>query len=642
MPNITLTYPDGSAKEYEVGVTAAQVAADIGPRLAKAAVAARLDGELVDLTHPIDADAAIEIVTFDSDEGKEVHRHSASHVMAQAVTELFPDTRLAIGPATQDGFYYDLDSPTTFTEEDLPKIEARMQEIVERDLPIERQEMPLQEARRLYEEQGNEYKVELLDEVEDERVTLYRQGDFVDLCRGPHLPSTAGLGAFKLLSLAGAYWRGDERRPMLQRIYGTAHPRHKDLDEHLHRLEEARRRDHRRLGRDLDLFSIQDDVGPGLVLWHPKGSVVREVIEDFWRHVHRERGYDLVYTPHIGRFSLWETSGHVEWFMEDMYSPMEVEGQQYMVKPMNCPFHILIFKSQTRSYRDLPLRMGELGTVYRYERSGVLRGMLRVRGFTQDDAHIFCRPDQLEEELIEVIDLAQYMMGAFGYEEYEVELSARDPEHTEEYIGDDATWERAEAALVAALAHKEVSYHRAEGEAKFYGPSIDISLKDALGRLWQGPTIQCDFNEPERFDVTYAAADGSRERVVMVHRTVLGTMERFIAGLVEHVAGAFPVWLAPVQATVLPIADRHAEYAAQVAEQLQSAGVRAEMDSRSETLGHRIRDAELQKVPYLLVAGDREVEAGTVSVRARGEGDRGPAAVEEFLEALQPELKPPV
>jgi threonyl-tRNA synthetase len=429
---------------------------------------------------------------------------------------------------------------------------------------------------------------------------------------------------------------------MLQRIYGAAYPRQKELDAHLHRLEEARRRDHRRLGRELDLFSIQDEVGPGLVLWHPKGAIVREVIEEFWRRVHRQRGYELVYTPHIGRYSLWETSGHVEWFKQDMYSPMEVEGQLYLIKPMNCPFHILILKSRTRSYRDLPLRMGELGTVYRYERSGVLRGMLRVRGFTQDDAHIFCRPDQLEDELIGVVDLAQYMMHAFGYEQYEVELSVRDPARKAEYIGDDATWERAEGALVAALQAKGVSYRRAEGEAKFYGPAIDISLKDALGRLWQGPTIQCDFNEPERFDIAYTTAEGSRERVVMVHRTVLGTMERFIAGLVEHVAGAFPVWLAPVQVTVLPITDRHAEYAAHVTQQLRDAGVRVEMDARSETLGHRIRDAELQKVPYLLIAGDREVEAGTVAVRARGEGDRGAAKLDEFLRALQPELQPPV
>jgi len=641
MSSITLTLPDGSEKRYDAGATPAQVAEDIGPRLAKAAVAAKLDGELTDLQRPIHEDAAIEIVTFDTDEGREVYRHTASHVMAQAVTELFPGTKLAIGPATEDGFYYDFDSPTTFTEDDLPKIEQRMQEVVSADLPLEREEVSLQEAKRLYEERDNEYKLELLDEVEDNRVMLYRQGDFVDMCRGPHLPSTGRLGALKLLRLAGAYWRGDERRQMLQRIYGTAYPRQKELDEHLHRIEEARRRDHRRLGRELDLFSIQDDVGPGLVLWHPKGSIVREAIEDFWRRVHRQRGYELVYTPHIGKYSLWETSGHVEWFMEDMYPPMEVEGQQYLIKPMNCPFHILIFKSKTRSYRDLPLRMGELGTVYRYERSGVLRGMLRVRGFTQDDAHIFCRPDQLEDELIEVIDLAQYMMRAFGYEQYEVELTARDPEHTDEYIGDDATWERAEAALVAALASKQVAYHRAQGEAKFYGPSIDISLKDALGRLWQGPTIQCDFNEPERFDATYTTADGSPERVVMVHRTVLGTMERFIAGLIEHVAGAFPVWLAPVQVIVLPIADRHAEYAGQVTEQLQEAGVRAQLDARSETLGHRIRDAELQKVPYLLIAGDREVEASTVAVRARGEGDRGPAELSEFLRALQPELGPP-
>jgi threonyl-tRNA synthetase len=642
MPRIKLTFPDGSEKQYDAGTTPAQVAEDIGPRLAKAAVAAKLDGQPVDLGRPIDEDASIEILTFDSDEGKQVYRHSASHVMAQAVLELFPGTKLAIGPATADGFYYDFDSPTAFSDEDLPKIEARMREIVDSDLPIERQELSVQQAKELFGEQDDPYKLELLDEIEDDHVTLYRQGDFVDLCRGPHVPSTGRLGALKLLSLAGAYWRGDERRQMLQRIYATAFPQQKELDSYLERLEEARRRDHRRLGRELDLFSIVDEVGPGLVLWHPKGALIREVIEDFWRRVHRQRGYELVYTPHIGKLSLWETSGHVEWFAEDMYSPMEVEGQQYLIKPMNCPFHILIFKSHTRSYRDLPLRMGELGTVYRYERSGVLRGMLRVRGFTQDDAHIFCRPDQLEEELIGVVDLAQYMMRAFGFDEYEVELSVRDPERKQEYIGDDATWERAEAALVAALEAKQLNYRRAEGEAKFYGPAIDISLRDALGRLWQGPTIQCDFNEPERFDVTYATADGSRERVVMVHRTVLGAMGRFIAGIIEHVAGAFPVWLAPVQVVVLPIADRHADYAGEVKAQLRNAAVRVEMDARSETLGHRIRDAQLQKVPYMLVVGDREAESGTVSVRVRGEGDKGPSSVGDFLRALEPELGPPV
>lgn len=642
MAKIRLTFPDGSERQYDAGTTPAEVAGDIGPRLAKAAVAAKLDGELVDLGRPIHEDSSIEIVTFDTDEGKELYRHSAAHVMAQAVIDLFPGTKLAIGPATADGFYYDFDSPTTFTEDDLPKIEARMREIVDSDLEIQRQEVPLEEARELFGEQDNPYKLELLDEIDDDRVTLYRQGDFVDLCRGPHLPSTGRLAALKLLSLAGAYWRGDEHRQMLQRIYGAAFARPKDLDRHLKRLEEARRRDHRRLGRELDLFSIVDEVGPGLVLWHPKGALIREIIEDFWRRVHRERGYELVYTPHIGKLSLWETSGHVEWFAQDMYPPMEVEGQQYLLKPMNCPFHILIFKSRMRSYRDLPVRMGELGTVYRYERSGVLRGMLRVRGFTQDDAHIFCRADQLEEELIGVVDLAQYMMRAFGFDEYEVELSVRDPEHKQEYIGDDASWERAEAALMAALEAKRLSYHRAEGEAKFYGPAIDISVKDALGRLWQGPTIQCDFNEPERFDVTYATADGSRERVVMVHRTVLGAMGRFIAGIIEHVAGAFPVWLAPVQVVVLPIADRHADYAGEVTRQLREAAVRVEMDARSETLGHRIRDAQLQKVPYMLVAGDREVESGTVSVRARGEGDKGPSQVSDFLRSLQAELGPPV
>jgi len=638
MSQVEIRLPDGSARSYQSGVTPAQIAADIGPRLARDAVAAVVNGEVVDLSRPLTGDAAVRLLTFEAREGQEVYRHSASHVMADAVLQLFPGAKPAIGPAIEDGFYYDFGVPQPFSPEDLEKIQARMGEIIAADLPFEREEVSPEEARRLFAERGNPYKVELLDEIEGPTVTLYRHGAFVDLCRGPHLPSTGRIGAVKLLSIAGAYWRGDEHRQMLQRIYGTAYPTQKQIKEHLARLEEAKLRDHRRLGRELRLFSIVDEVGPGLVLWHPKGAAVREQIEDFWRKVHHERGYELVYTPHIGKLDLWHTSGHTDWFSDEMYAPIDAEGQQYLLKPMNCPFHVIIYKSEVHSYRDLPVRLAELGTVYRYQRSGTLHGLLRVRGFTQDDAHIFCRPDQLEAELVGVIDLAEFMLRSFGYEEYRVDLSVRDPLRKSNYIGDDGVWQQAEAALVNALKAKGLEFRRAEGEAKFYGPAIDILLQDAIGRLWQGPTIQVDFNEPERFDITYMNSAGQQERVVMVHRTVLGTMERFIGGLIEHVAGAFPLWLAPVQVVVLPITDRQAEYAREVGHRLGAEGLRVDVDDRSETLNYRIRDAQLQKVPYMLVVGEREQQAGSVAVRLRSGEDRGAVELAEFIAQVQREL----
>ena len=560
----------------------------------------------------------------------ETMRHSAAHVMAQAVQKLIPGAKLGIGPAIEDGFYYDFDLPRPLTPDDLRAIEAEMARIVKANLPFTSELMPKEEAKRFFAEHGQPYKVELIEDIPDEKVSVYRQGDFVDLCRGPHVASTGEIGPFRLLSIAGAYWRGDEKRPMLQRIYATAFPTQEELDSYLQRLEEAARRDHRRLGRDLDLYSVQEEVGAGLVLWHPKGARVRNIVENLWREEHYRRGYEIVYTPHIGRIDLWRTSGHLDWFTENMYQPIEVEGQQYMLKPMNCPFHIMIYKSRLHSYRELPIRLAELGTVYRYERSGVLHGMLRVRGFTQDDAHIFCRPDQLENELVGVIDLAQFMMETFGYREYEVELSVRDPNNLGKYAGADEVWNHAERALVDALERKGLAYHRAEGEAKFYGPAIDIKLKDALGRYWQGPTIQCDFNEPERFDVTYIGEDGAPHRVVMVHRTVLGAMERFIGGLIEHYAGAFPVWLAPVQAVVIPIADRHLEYAERVSAELTGEGLRVEVDSRREKVNYKIREAQLQKIPYMLVVGDKEVDSATVSVRLRTGVNLGPLTVPSF------------
>jgi len=637
---VRLILPDGSVKEVPRGARVLEVAEEIGPGLARAAVAAKLEGKIVGLNHKLEHGGHLQILTFDDGEGRAVYRHSTAHVMAEAVQELFPDVKLGIGPATEDGFYYDFDTEEPFSPEDLERIEERMSEIIEADVPFERIAVEREEALRFFDEADEPYKVELVEDLEHGvEVTYYRQGDFIDLCAGPHLPSTGRIGHFKLLSVAGAYWRGDERRQMLQRIYGTAYPNKADLDEHLHRIEEAKRRDHRRLGRDLDLFSVQDDGGPGLVYWHPKGALIREIIEDFWRKEHRRRGYDIVMSPHIAKLDLWKVSGHWDWYQESMYAPMTVDDVDYLLKPMNCPFHILIYKTQTRSYRDLPLRWGELGTVYRYERSGVLHGMLRVRGFTQDDAHIFCRPDQLEDEIIGVVDFAQFMMEAFGFDDYELYLSVRDPGNKDKFIGGDDVWERAEGALQNGLERMGLNYHVDVGEAKFYGPAIDIKYKDAIGREWQGPTIQCDLNLPERFDLNYVGQDGHAHRPVMIHRTVLGSMERFVGSLIEHYAGAFPVWLAPEQIRIVPITDHHHEYAEELKKGFSEAGLRVHVDDRNEKVGYKIRQAELEKIPYMLVVGDRELESDTVSVRTREDGDIGEQAVGEFIDRVVGEVE---
>jgi threonyl-tRNA synthetase len=554
----------------------------------------------------------------------EAMRHSAAHVMAQAVLSLFPEAKLGIGPTIEDGFYYDFDLPRPLTLDDLPQIEERMRETIAADLPFIREEVDKERARQLFASQP--YKLELIEELSDQVLTTYRQGSFVDLCRGPHVGSTGEIGPFKLFSIAGAYWRGDEQRPMLQRIYGTAFESQESLDEHLHKLEEAERRDHRKLGKELDLFSIHEEAGPGLVLWHPKGALIRNLIEDFWREEHIKRGYDLVYTPHIFKVGLWKTSGHWEMYRENLYSPMDVEGQEYIIKPMNCPGHILMYKARIRSYRELPLRWAELGTVYRYERSGVLHGLARVRGFTQDDAHIFCRPDQLEEEIIGVLEFARFMMEAFGFEEYQVLLSTR----PEKYAGTMEIWEEATGRLEKALHRLGLPYQIDPGAGVFYGPKIDIKLQDALGRAWQGPTIQVDFNLPERFQVTYVGEDGQAHLVAMIHRTVLGSMERFLACLIEHYAGAFPVWLAPVQVVVIPIADRHLDYAHRVEAGLKAEGLRLQVDARSERMNLKIREAQLQKVPYMLVVGDKELATSTVSVRLRNGDDLGRQSLEQF------------
>ena len=545
------------------------------------------------------------------EEKLEIMRHSAAHVIAEAVQSIFPDAKFGIGPAIENGFYYDFDLPRSLTPDDLSLIEGKMNEIIDSAAPFIKQEVTKQEARRLFAAQP--YKLELIDEIPDENVSVYRQGSFIDLCRGPHVDSTGEVKAFKLVSIAGAYWRGDEHQPMLQRIYGVAFATKKTLDEHLKRLEEATKRDHRKLGAELDLYSIHEEAGPGLVHWHPKGSVIRRVIEDFWKDEHIKRGYDIIYTPHIAKLDLWKTSGHWEFYRDSMYSPIEIEGQEYVLKPMNCLGHILIYKTKLRSYRELPLRYAELGTVYRYERSGVLRGLSRVRGFTQDDAHIFCRFDQLEDEVVGVLDLARFMIDTFGFTTYRVLLSTR----PEKYTGTLEAWEEATDTLRRALEKLDIAYDIDPGEGVFYGPKIDIKFEDALGRGWQGPTIQIDFNLPQRFDVTYIGEDGGEHSVAMVHRTVLGSMERFLASLIEHYGGAFPVWLAPLQVMIIPIADRHLDYAHQLEDKLKNEGIRAKVDTRSERINLKIRQAQLDKVPYMLIVGDKEVADSTVSVRLR-------------------------
>ncbi|MBC7220563.1 threonine--tRNA ligase [Candidatus Bipolaricaulota bacterium] len=601
------------------------------------AAAVLLDGQVHDVRDPLPAVGEVRVVGLNDPAALDVLRHTASHVLAHAVTRLYPGVKLAIGPAIAEGFYYDFRFPDPINRDDLVRIEAEMAKIVEEDLPIERVWLPRAEAEALLAEKGEAYKLELLREIPDEKISFYRQGEFLDLCRGPHLPSTGLVQHVKLVDLAGAYWRGDAERDMLTRIYGTAFPTREALEEHLKWREEARKRDHRFLGPELDLFSIHNEtVGAGLVLWHPKGAAIRHQIETFWKDEHYKAGYQLVVTPHIGRARLWETSGHLDFYREGMYSPMMVEGQEFYLKPMNCPFHIAIYKTRTRSYRDLPIRYAELGTVYRFERSGVLHGLLRVRGFTQDDAHIICRPDQIEDEVLACLDLTLRILGAFGFHDYKVALSVRDPEHTEHYIGSDAMWEQAEGSLVRALERKGLSYTRMPGEAVFYGPKIDLHVLDSLKRSWQLTTIQFDFNEPERFDMAYIGDDGQAHRPYMVHRALLGSLERFFGILIEHYGGAFPVWLAPVQAVVLPVTEAEIPYAEGVADELRRAGIRAEAWTRErKTLRWLIREAQLQKVPYMLVCGAREAAGGLVAVRLRTGEDLGPQPVGSMVAQVQ-------
>jgi threonyl-tRNA synthetase len=625
----------GPATTLQEGVTVGQAFQALDADTDRHVVAARADDELLDLAGALTHDCTLAPVSVDSPEGLEIMRHSASHIMAEAVRDLFPGVKVAIGPAIESGFYYDFEVPQPFAPEDLSRIEARMAEIVGQDLPFERQQVLKDEAVRLFGKAGESYKLELLGEIPDQQVSLYRQGKFVDLCRGPHVPSTGYIGAFKLTGISGAYWRGDERRPMLQRIYGTAFPTQEELERHLELLEEAKRRDHRRLGRELGLFSLEEEAGPGLVIYHPKGALLRSIIEDFERREHFKRGYQMVMGPQMLRVDLWERSGHLANYRDHMYFT-EVEGQTYGIKPMNCVAHMLIYKSRVRSYRELPLRYFELGTVLRHERSGVLHGLTRVRQFTQDDAHILCTPEQVEAEIVGVLDFVFDVMAIFGFA-YEVELSTR----PEKSIGTDEEWDRATTALTNALAAKNLSYHVCHGEGAFYGPKIDIKLKDALARRWQCATIQCDFTLPERFDLTYVGPDGERHRPAMLHRVILGSLERFLGVLVEHYAGAFPVWLAPVQVVLLPITDRVHDYAREVAQALRAAALRVEVDNRPETLRYKIREAQVQKIPYMVVLGDREAANRTLAPRLRDGTELQDITLEAFMARLQEESRIP-
>jgi threonyl-tRNA synthetase len=639
MDTIQITLPDGAKREVPKGTTPAEVAKQISPRLAKEALVARTNGDLIDLSRPLDQDTSLAILTAKDPDAVQVFRHSAAHLLAAAVLELYPNVKLGIGPPIDYGFFYEFLRPEPFTPEDLEKIEAKMHEIAARDVPNERKFLPKPEALKLYKDSDQTFKCELVEEKAIEPiVSFYTTGKFIDFCRGPHIPSTGRIQAFKLLNVAGAYWKGHEGNPQMQRIYGACFVEKSQLDEYLHKLEEAKRRDHRRLGTELDLFSIEEQAGPGLIFWHPKGGLIRKLIEDWLRDELLRRGYDLVFTPHIMRLDLWNTSGHTNFYRESMFGPIEVEKAEYQLKPMNCPGHILIYKSRLRSYRDLPQRYAELGTVYRYERSGVLHGLLRVRGFTQDDAHIFCTPDQIEREVEACVDFAFAVMKTFGFDRYEVELSDWDAGHPENYAGKPEDWQRATHALETTLERIHVPFKRIEGEAAFYGPKIDVKLIDAIGRPWQLTTVQFDFNLPARFDLEYVGEDGARHQPLMVHRALLGSVERFFGILIEHYAGAFPAWLAPVQVEVLPLSEKVAAYAQQVTEKLRGAGFRVHLDDRNEKLQAKIRDAQLQKIPYMLVVGGKEAEAGTVSVRHRAKGDLGARPLDDFITTLNAEI----
>ena len=625
--------PDGKVLEVE-NIKGKRIL-DLIPQ-SREYLVAKVDGKAVDLTYILEGnEEKVEVFDFKSDLGRETYWHTSAHILAQAVKELFPDVKITIGPAIENGFYYDFDlGGKTFTPEDLKKIEERMREIIKRDLPLRREILNKDEAIKLFKNIGEDYKIEILEEIPDKYVSVYRQGDFVDLCRGPHLPSTGYVRAIKILSSSSSYWRGDETREVLQRVYGISFPHKSQLKEYMKKLEEAKARDHRKLGRELDLFSINEDVGPGLILWHPKGATIRMIIEDFWRKEHIKRGYQPVYTPHVGRTKLWEISGHLEYYKENMYPSMKLENVEYYIKPMNCPFHILIYKSRGRSYRDLPIRYAEMGTVYRYERSGVLHGLLRVRGFTQDDAHIFCTPEQVEDEIVKVLDFTLFILKSFGFKDFNIYVSTR----PEDSVGSPEMWELATKSLIKAVEKLNLKYSIDEGGGAFYGPKIDVKIKDALGREWQCSTIQFDFNLPERFDITYRDKDGKDKRPYMIHRALLGSMERFLGTLIEHYAGNFPVWLAPIQVAILPITTENEVYAQKVYEKLIDEDIRTYMDVRTEKIGYKIREAESHKIPYMLIIGKKEEENSTVSVRKHRKGDIGSMKIEDFINLIKEEI----
>jgi len=627
--------PDGSAREFPKAVTPLEIAQSIGPGLAKDALAARVDGELRDLSSPIEKDSPVQIITPKSPEALEIYRHSSAHLMAAAVKELFPDAHPGVGPPTETGFFYDFRREKAFTEDDLEKIEEKMRELVAADLPYERLHYPKEEGRKLFEQMGEMLKCELISEKAEPVFSAYKTGKFLDFCRGPHIPSTGRIRAFKLLSVAGAYWKGDETSYPMQRIYGTSFFNRKGLDDFLHKLEEAKRRDHRRLGKELDLFSIQEAAGPGLIFWHPKGATIRKEVQDFLERELVDTGYQLVSTPHVARLDLWKTSGHTDYYSENMFTPMELEDATYQLKPMNCPFHVLIYRNTRRSYRELPMRLAEFGTVYRYERSGVMHGLLRVRGFTQDDAHIFATPETIAGEIGACVDLALTILRTFGFERYEVELSLCDPNTPDETTGEPADWQFAEDTLREVLKSRAISYKSLEGEAAFYGPKIDIKLVDALGRSWQLSTIQYDFNLPVRFGLEYIGADGQAHRPLMVHRALLGSVERFLGVLIEHYGGSFPVWLAPIQVAVLPVSEKQASYATQVTDRLRRGRFRVDLDARNKKLNARIRDAQLAKIPFTLVVGAREEEGQSVAVRKRGQREVTSRPLEDFVQSLE-------
>lgn len=629
---INVKLPDGSVKNYQNPVKVFDVASDISPRLADASICAELDGKLVDMDHMITNDASLVLHTFKTDTGKEVYWHSTAHLMAQAVKQLFPDVKVTIGPAIEQGFYYDFDRDTAFTDDELLQIEDRMRELSANSEVYTRKELSKAEAMEIFRNMGEDYKLEILSEIPDtDTISTYTQGDFIDLCRGPHIGSTAKIKAIKLLKTSGAYWRGDEKNKMLRRIYGISFPSNKELNEYLAFLEEAKLRDHRKLGKDLDLFSINDDIGPGLVLWHPNGAMIRHLIEAYWKEEHLRKGYKLVYTPHVGRAKLWETSGHLGFYAENMYAPMEIEEQDYYIKPMNCPFHIAIYNANHHSYRELPIRLAELGTVYRYERSGVLHGLMRVRGFTQDDAHIICTPEQMDSEVEKLIVFSLDMLKHFGFDKFLIYLSTR----PEGYVGEIEDWDKATESLRKSMEKLGLEYEVDEGGGAFYGPKIDIKIKDALGRAWQCTTIQFDFNEPVRFNMEYIGADNSAHKPYMIHRAVLGSVERFFATLLEYHSGNLPLWLCPTQIMVIPITDNQLEYCQNLAEKLQLLGLRTEIDTRGEKIGYKIRDAELKKIPYMCIVGKKEEENQTVTLRQHTKGDLGSMSFDEAVKLIR-------